>query len=95
MPAAPMPPEQEAPPEGGGDMAGAVEKLDSDLGQFIEMALGAPEVPDEVKQKFSAALEAWRSAIGDLVGGAEQGPSGPAAVSPEQGGSSTAVPMRQ
>jgi hypothetical protein len=95
-----MPPEAGAPTEqsqeeGGGDVAAKVQKLDGDLGQFIEAALSSAEIPDSVKQKLSAVGEAWASALAELSG---EG-NGETEAVPEQGvstpeqGNTGAMPM--
>lgn len=98
MPSMPMAQEpQGAPPaEGGGDdLKAKVAQLDGDFTSFVEMALQAG-VPDSAKAKLSSALEGWKSALAELSGeGGGEEPANPGAITPEQGGSATAVPMRQ
>lgn len=79
---------QEEQREPGGDVAGQVAQLGSQLEQFVS-AISEADAPDEAKQAFAAALEAFKAGFEALSGGGGQGGG---VATPEQGASG-AVPM--
>lgn len=88
-----MPPEagQEAPPkeDAGGGIAEGLAATGAQLQKFTEAVSQDPQVPDEVKAQFAAALEAFTGAAQGLSGG----PSAGGSATPEQGGNPNAKPM--
>lgn len=85
-----------APQEGqGGGVAQALMDLDKTLFQVVSAVQKAP-IPDDIKAKFSTALDAYRAGLEGLTGGAQEGPKGqpmPGAATPEQGANPNARPM--
>ena len=74
---------------------GAAEKLvalDKEFSTVVG-ALTQADIPDEAKQAFGSALEAWRGGLEILMSGEGGTPEGPQPTTPEQGGNPNAVPM--
>lgn len=89
---------QAAPEQGGGGFADGLAQLDKYAAAVAAAVEQNAQVPDELKAQAMSVREAVAGLAEGLVnfasGGGAQGPaSGPqGAVSPEQGGSSGAVP---
>ncbi len=105
MPDAPMKPSDgpsAAPAEasegepGGGSISEVLVATDKSLFQINQLVSQNPQVPDEVKSAFQAALEAYRQGLTALTGGGGSAPAGPGGpqgpATPEQGASG-AQPM--
>jgi hypothetical protein len=75
----------------GGGIVEALIETDKRLLSIVTAVSQAP-VPDEVKQAFAQAHEAYRSGLEALTGGGQQ-PDQPGAVAPEAGGNPNARPM--
>lgn len=82
-----------APEGGGGGVADALVALDQQLFRVVS-AVQKAQVPDDVKQAFSQALDAFRSGLEALTGGgASSQPQSAGAATPEQGANPNARPM--
>jgi hypothetical protein len=97
---APVPASEPADPAGaddgsgdGGNVVDALMGLEKALASVVQAASQDPQFPDEAKQAFQGALDAYQQGLQALSSSAQGGgsqPSGP--VSMEQGASG-AVPM--
>lgn len=93
MPEVPVPAEGAPPEEAGGGITQALVETDKSLFKISQLVGQNPEVPDEVKAAFQAALDAYRQGLSALTGGGEGGSApAPANASVEQGASG-AQPM--
>lgn len=113
MPDMPQPAPGAAPaqpaPQGGGDAqqpqgGGFVDALvatDAQLAKITSAIAQNDKIPDEVKQQFAQALQAWRSGLtaleqaagGDGGGEPDEDDQGGGATTMQQGGAKGAVPM--
>lgn len=85
---------QEAPaPAAQGGMAETLIEVDEKLSRLAKAVIENPEVPDEAKEAFGAALEAYRGGVEMVMAAAGGGaPGGQGVVTPEAGGNRGAVP---
>lgn len=104
MPDAPMKPmagqspaESSEGESGGGGITETLVATDKSLFQINQLVSKNPQVPDEVKSAFQAALEAYRQGLAALTGGGEGAPAGapggPQGAATMQQGASGAQPM--
>jgi hypothetical protein len=75
----------------GGGIVEALIETDKRLFSIVNAVSQSP-APDEVKQAFGQALEAYRAGLEALTGGGQQ-PEQQGAVAPEAGGNPNAQPM--
>lgn len=77
-----------------GGFAGALLEVDGKLSKLTQAVGSNDKIPDEAKQAFGAALEAYRQGV-ELLRAASGGgqEEGGGAVAPEAGGARGAVPM--
>lgn len=84
MPESPMP--ESAEGEGGGSMSEALQSTDQMLSQITQAVTQNGQVPDEAKQAFTAALQAYRQGL-EIILGAAGGGQANQPTTPEQGAS--------